>query len=239
MLRGIVTFLLLKSLIWGQSLTANAPDQASAPPAQSSTAMVPDRPALMVSVYQRYSAVRRGGEQEIAVVICMANAHSRYCPDYGSSIRSDIAPISFQFSPSPGYTVSYWARDEYRVQSSGIPIHAGDKEIVLLKLRTSNNLPLGRQTLEGNLTLRVGDSGPGGVWSNNGVLKEVAVKIPLTIVARNAAIQEVSNWPTPRDAARNLKQGLAGIVRAAPPLAWFWAFCHVDFHADSCDPRNF
>src|SRR5262249_30644998 len=99
----IITVLLLTGVGGAQSVTSadsTGIDRQRSISARSSTIQPePEGRRLLVLAYQRYNGLRRGRDQEIAVVVCMVPGKFRYCPDFANPVRSDLAPVAFQLSP--------------------------------------------------------------------------------------------------------------------------------------------
>src|SRR5579864_2656349 len=135
-----------------------------------------------IATYQRYSGLRRGREQEVAMVMCKAPGKFRYCSNFGSSKESPFLPIELRLGPQPGFTIRYWQRKEYRAGAKGTPIeNGGYQELILIKLQAADSLAPGSYILSGRLIWRMGDQGPGGVWKGNGELLETDINLPVTV----------------------------------------------------------
>lgn len=155
---------------------------------------------IVVSAYQRYDSLRRGQEQEMQVMLCTAHESFPYC-QFGSVLNQEtLVPLVLEANSSPGFTIFYRQGNEYRVQTQGTPVLTGGRKVFLLKIHASDNVPLGAHVLEGRLRFLQGDQGPGGVWAGNGVVQEIAVKIPVTVAAKDAQVAEAWDWPASIDA---------------------------------------
>ncbi|HEY6971088.1 MAG TPA: hypothetical protein VJA94_17895 [Candidatus Angelobacter sp.] len=200
----IPAFLLLTVAAAQTSLT---PDHPATILRELSESQPLSGPTLLISTYQRYDSLRRGREQEIAVVVCMVPGRYHYCPDYGSPNHTNIEPVAFELIAEPGFQVRYRSDDDYQSQTQGTPLQAGDKQLFLLRLRAADNLLTGTHVLTAHLILRKGDQGPGGVWKGNGILEQMEFRIPITVVDHDAQVSELTNWP------RHPGHNVGGIIR--------------------------
>ena len=225
MLHKIIPVFLLLSVAVGQtSLTAPSTSHVTILRELSDSQPL-SGPTLLISTYQRYDSLRRGREQEIAIVVCMVPGRYHYCPDYGSPNHTNIDPVAFEIVPEPGFSVRYRNNGEYKTQAQGIPLQAGDKQLFLVKVRAADNLLTGSHVLTAHLMLRKGDQGPGGVWKGNGVLEQMEFKLPIAVVKHDAQISELANWP--RRPGRDVRGIVKDFVELAAIVA-LEAFCTVD-----------
>lgn len=219
----IVIVLLLASVGIGQ-----AESQPDAHPA--SEAQRTDGQAIIVAAYQRYSDLRRGGEQEIKIEICRATDALPNAP-FCFPLRShdeQFLPLALELTSHPDIAIHYREGDEYRLAPGSRPVKIDGRNIFLVKLHAKNNAPLGAHLLLGRLKFLAGDQGPGGVWAGNGTVKEVAVKIPVIIVDREAKVAEADVWPT-RTARPRVLRATAEILGAIPVFGVEWALCGLEF----------
>lgn len=162
----------------------------------------PPRPSTVVTVYQRYSSLRLGREQEMEVVLCKP-AHNflgvPYCPASVVNLdplnQTEVQPLSLELNTPPGFTVLYREGRKYRPRSQATPLEIGARKVFVLRLRAPSHVPLGLHVLEGRAKFLQGDQGPGGVWSGNGVVQEIAFKVPVMIVKHDARVIEAEDWP--------------------------------------------
>jgi len=183
-------------------------------------------PVLLIASYQRYSSLRRGREQEMAVVICMVPAKYQYCADFGSPGPWDrFAPVSFALDPQPGFTVRYREGNAYRNQLRGKLFESGNKQVVLFKIRAAKDAPLGARVLQGELIFRKGDQGPGGVWAGNGTLEKIEIKVPVAVAGHDDVVMEAATWPKNESFGRKTTRNAQNILAMVPSLAFDWLIC--------------
>ena len=219
----IVIVLVLASVGIGQ--TASHPDAYPASEAQGA-----DGQAIIVAAYQRYSDLRRGGEQEIKIEICRAKdalPNASFCFPLRSH-DEQFVPLALELTSHPDIAIHYREGDEYRLAPGSRPVTLDGRNIFLVKLHAKNNAPLGAHLLLGRLKFLVGDQGPGGVWAGNGIVQEVAVKIPVIIVDREAKVAEADVWPT-RTARRKVLRAVGETLGAIPVFGIEWALCGFEF----------
>ncbi|HEY6249392.1 MAG TPA: hypothetical protein VI685_05495 [Candidatus Angelobacter sp.] len=224
----MISILALAFIAPAQSITtsANADRERSVRPGSPATELIFAAPVLLIATYQRYSSLRRGREQEIAAVVCMVPAKYQYCPDFGyPNPWERFAPVSFELNPQPGFTVGYRKGNDYRTQARGTPFESGDKQVVLFKLRAADDAPLGAHVLQGKMIFRRGDQGPGGVWSGNGMLEEVEVKVPIEVVGHDDVVVQAAAWPRKEGVGHRTARGTQDTLAALPTLAFEWLIC--------------
>lgn len=174
---------------------------------------------VLIATYQRYSGLRRGREQEMAVVVCTAPSREAYCPDFSYySQPSRFAPVAFELNPQPGFTVRYREGNHYRAQRSGTPFESGGKDVVLFKVRAADDVPLGANVLTGRLKLRKGDQGPGGAWSGNGPIEEIEVRIPIVVAGHDDVISQNAVWLGKESIGHQMAQAVQDILAGIPAL---------------------
>jgi hypothetical protein len=180
----------------------------------------PSAPVPMVSVYERYSAIHGGQEQEIMVVLCVAPPKLPFCQYWSRLRQADVVPLTFELNPEPGLAVHY-----HRKTKDDPTIKIGDNKVILLKVYSAANLRPGRYVLEGTLKFLQGDQGPGGAWAGNGVVREVPVRVPVMIAANDSKIAEADDWPTRKHVGRSIVQTSKVVFTAIGALALEGTIC--------------
>ena len=77
---SVALFLLLTSLVWGQDFSNSQKLQVATP---------------HITVFQRYSALRQGREQDVLVVICQEEARLLRVPVYDESAKTTRSADKF------------------------------------------------------------------------------------------------------------------------------------------------
>jgi len=219
--RLMLTILALTLMTPAQSVTTTAitEDATPKPPGTDTTKPQSASPVVLIATYQRYSGLRRGREQEMAVVVCTVPAGDLYCPNFNDSRHPDrFAAVEFELNRQPGFTVRYREGNHYRARSSGTPFESGGNDVVLLKLRTLGDVPLGAHVLTGRMKFRKGDQGPGGAWSGNGALEEIEVKIPIVVVGHDDMVSQNTVWLRDEGIGQKMAQGMQDLAAGIPAL---------------------
>lgn len=222
MWRKVFAILLVSSMVQAQSVQPSGSSQSNVQgPAeihsftQGSTA---NGSAVLVSSHTRYNQLRRGREEEIAVVLCHSVSRLAGCPLGAFINQAELLPLTLELNPIEGFTVRYRRGDKFRDQQWGhaVPTWIGLK-VFRLKVHASDKVVPGNYNLEGKITFRKGHAG------QLGAIEQTDISIPLTVVEHNAQVVE-AKWTVdePRQHHRRSK-----IVMALTSPIWFPAFMAV------------
>jgi hypothetical protein len=160
-----------------------------------------------VSVNQRHDQLRRGREDEFAVVLCSPQLPYGGCGANPHPTQTGIVPVTFNIDVPAGLTVRYRQGRKYRPVIPGTPVQfAKGSKILLLKIIAAHDAPLGTQTLHGTLAFQSIQSG------KTAGTQQVAIDFKVIVVEHNATVAE-SEWPFGSQVGRHLKSiALAPLV---------------------------
>lgn len=126
----------------------------------------------------RYNKLRRGQEEEIAISIIMSPVGIPAPP--GVSTPGNpvyFTPEIFSIKADPGFTVRFGMKNTF---SSGSPLSVTSTKggpAILLKLKASDDMPLGDHMIQGTLVFRA-----------RGKSQSLGVFIPVSVVDHNADV---------------------------------------------------
>jgi len=132
----------------------------------------------------RYTELRRGRDQEIAVLLCPGEDAFCWLPD--ARIKNPPIPMSLQMDPAEGFTIRYGAPKHYESTPMGTPSYPGDHRLIFIKVHAGKNVSLGEHVLKGTMVFRTG--------SNSGETETLAIEIPEKVVDHDAPTVEI-DWP--------------------------------------------
>ena len=153
-----------------------------------SEAPTQDASKIIVTAYQRYSALRRGREQEVVIVICRSKQNSQ-CPLNAATETDDPLPGSLELQPAEGFKIHYrWGDDKYDVlPGSGPAIDIGARSAFLVKIGANGKTPLGTYNLKGKLLYHSREE------TQPSPAQATEVVIPVIVVENHAKVSE-TGW---------------------------------------------
>ena len=191
---------------WGQTSFANQSSQVTTP---------------HISVFQRYSALRQGRQQDVLVVICAGKPGCFECPFTTNPPKSGIAPISFEIASTAGLTASYRRGNRYKAAPMG-NVFSNRASVVGLRLHATKDAALGARVLRGRIRYQP-DPGTPDMFST------ATFEIPVQIVPRDAIVTQ-SDWPY----ASHVGQHVVTILEA-PLLPFEYLLLFIACHGGGCD----
>jgi hypothetical protein len=134
---------------------------------------------------QRYTQLRRGHDQEIAVLLCPAEP--AHCWFKDASVKNEPVPLSLQMESEKGFTIRYGAPRHYESRPFGKPSYHADRRLIFLKVHANKDVSLSEHVLKGNLVFR-----PAG--SAAGEPERLAIEVKVAVADEGAFVME-GDWP--------------------------------------------
>lgn len=191
---------------WGQQSSADQNSQVATP---------------HISVFQRYSALRQGSEQDVLVVICQEKPGCFECPFTTNPPKPHAAPISFEVVSTEGLTASFRRGNKYKAAPAG-SVFSNRASVVGLRLHATKDAALGARVVRGRIQYQP-DPGTPDMFST------ATFEIPLQIVPRDAKVTQ-SYWPY----ASHVGQHVVTILEA-PLLPFEYLLLFIACHGGGCD----
>ena len=180
MLRSFIAILLLPSL----TVQTVVPGAGAFPATVS-----PSEESPKALSYRSFNQLRRGTEEKVAIVVEGAGfLTSPRSPEPG------VIPLTFELQPAEGFTfeaIDYPKpyKHKFAFRHERIAVFQFPWQQLEFTLRAAPNLTLGVHALTGRLTFQI--VGDGGVSA----LQQVDVRIPITVVERNARVDRSHYYP--------------------------------------------
>jgi hypothetical protein len=152
---------------------------------------------------QRYTQLRRGHDQEIAVLLCSAKPGECWFND--TTIKNPPVPISLQMDHAEGFTIRYGAPRHYESTAQGTPSYRGDRRLIFLKVHASPDVGLGEHVLKGTMVFRTG--------SNSSEPETLAIDVRVNVADHDAPEMEL-DWPYIHHPGRVAGDVASGVGRA-------------------------
>ena len=194
MRKRILAFMLIASSLHCQTM-----------PTKDSRKPCPDENVIPagvgVTVVQRHDHLRRGREDQFAILSCFPQLPYGGCGTQPHPSQTGIIPVAFAIDSPPllGLSMQYRDGHRYRTLVPGTPVrfHSGSK-VLLLKMKAAADAPLGVQRLRGTLIFNRVE--PGKVRSAEKMIVDFAV----IIVDHNATVTE-ADWRFGNQVGRYMK----------------------------------
>jgi hypothetical protein len=190
---------------WGQQLSAD----------QNSQVVTPH-----ISVFQRYSGLRQGSEQDVLVVICAEKPGCFECPFTTRPPKAGIAPVSFEIVSTDGLTASYRSGRRYKLAPTG-SIVSNRANVVGLRLHAAKDAALGQRVLRARIRYQPEPGTPD-------LFSIATFEIPLQIVPGDARITQ-SDWPY----ASHVGQHVMSVL-TAPLVPFEYLLLFIACHGGGC-----
>jgi hypothetical protein len=152
---------------------------------------------------QRYTQLRRGHDQEVAVLLCSAKPGECWFND--TTIKNPPVPISLQMDHAEGFTIRYGAPRHYESKAQGTPSYRGDRRLIFLKVHASSDVGLGEHVLKGTMVFRAG--------SNSSKPETLAIEVRVNVADHDAPEMEL-DWPYIHHPGRVAGDVASGVGRA-------------------------
>jgi hypothetical protein len=171
-----------------QAVPAGSADEAA--PASMADALKHKPTSLMspraTAVFdQRYTHLRRGHDQEIAVLLCPAEPGDCWFKD--TTPKHQLVPLSLQMDHAEGFTIRYGAPRHYESKAQGTPSYRGDHRLIFLKVHASEDVSLGEHVLKGTMVFRRAESA-------SAEPEKLDIEVKVTVVDQAKSVAE-SEWP--------------------------------------------
>ena len=176
---------------------------------------------------QRYTQLRRGHDQEIAVLLCPAEPGDCWFMD--TTLKHQLVPLSLQMDHAEGFTIRYGAPRHYDSKAQGTPSYRGDRRLIFLKVHASENVSLGEHVLKGTMVFRR-------AGSDSGELERLAIEIKVAVADESASVIEL-DWPYihhPGRAAGDVASNVGWAVLLVPLLPVLGLACLITVHSLDC-----
>jgi hypothetical protein len=149
----------------------------------------------------RYNKLRRGREEEIAISIIMPPISIPASPGVsrpGNPVY--FTPEIFSLKADPGFTLRFGRRNTFSSESPLSVTSTKGGPVVLLKLKASDDMPLGDHMIQGTLVFR-----------ERGKSQSLDVFIPISIVDHNADVAK-NPWHFQTYSNHGFRQVFTGIA---------------------------
>lgn len=191
--------------------------------AQDSSTRQQSSPIPQVSVFQRYSGLRQGRDQEILVVLCAKRPGCPGCRFSLTQQEGGFHPLTFKLEDTDDLTISYRKGNRYMQVAANRVIEVTPKHnVIALKIRSKPDVQQGTKTVRGQLAYGVAGATAGSAGS-------LSFSVPLQIISPDANISK-TEWPY----ASHLGKHIAAVFEA--PLTGFeYLMLFIACHGGGCD----
>jgi hypothetical protein len=156
-----------------------------------------------VRVFQRYYELPRNRDEDVAIVLFVPENPYGCCALTSNPKQPGIYPTRFELESSPEFTVRFKSGFNYKSHKPGTPIEmAAGEKVVLLKLRTNRDTPLGSYILRGKLTYQAVKD------HKLQPPQQLEVVVPVKVIPDKSKVQDI-DWPFGTHVRRDLVRILA------------------------------
>jgi hypothetical protein len=181
-------------------------------------------PGPGTTVVQRNEPLRRGREEDFAVVLCSPKLAYGGCGAEPHPSQTGIVPVSFSIDPPQGLTIQYRDGRKYRPLIAGAPVpYRRGSRVLLLRIRAGDDAPFGVQKLHGNLMFQKVEQGK--AVSN----EQIDVNFQVATTGHDAKVDE-TDWRFGSQVSRHMKD-----VALAPLLPFQYLLFVIVCSTSRCD----
>ena len=174
-----------------------------------------------ISLFQRYSALRQGSDQDVLIVICPEEPGCVECPFTTNPPKPGMMPTGFEIASTDGLTAFYRKGKKYKVAQAGNFISTPGK-VLGLRFHAPKDAAPGPRLLRGEIRYQTVPGTPN-------LSSTATFEIPLQIVPHHAEITEI-DWPY----ASHVGQHVMTVLES-PLIPFEYLLLIIACHGGGCD----